>query len=122
MSAVRCTFPSVAAGCQAVNTAIQMGESVVRIELLDADCMAATNAYSKVDPPPNPHLLLEFHGSESELVAQAITFREIADQFGCPAFEWKSSPEEHTRLWQVRQAGTPSGRTSACRSRTMQSP
>ena len=105
MSSARCTFPDVDSACQAVISTIQMGVPVARIELLDADCVAAINAYSKLDLPVNPLLLLEFHGSESEVAAQATTFGEIADEFGATGFEWTSSPEERTRLWQARHDG-----------------
>ena len=105
MSSARCTFPAVDSACQAVITTIQMGVPVARIELLDADCVTAINAYSKLDLPVNPLLLLEFHGSEAEVAAQATTFGEIADEFGGTGFEWTASPEERTRLWQARHDG-----------------
>ncbi len=105
MSTARCTFPAVNAACQAVIATVQTGVPVARIELLDADCVEAINAYSRLDLPVSPLLLLEFHGARPEVAEQARTFGEIADEFGGTGFEWTSSPEERNRLWQARHDG-----------------
>ena len=102
MSSARCSFPSVDAACQAVIATIQYGIPVARIELLDALQVKACNAYSKLDLPETPLLLLEFHGSEAGVAEQAATFGEIAGETGGTDFEWTTSPEERTRLWQAR--------------------
>ena len=102
MSSATCTFPSVEAACNAVIMTIQMGIPVARIELMDADCVAAVNAYSKLDLPVSPLLLLEFHGSVAGVKEQATTFGEIAEDMGGTGFTWTASPEDRTRLWQAR--------------------
>ena len=102
ISSAHCTFPSVEAACNAVIMTIQMGVPVARIELLDADCVAAVNAYSKLELPVNPLLLLEFHGSDAGVAEQARTFGEIAEDLGGTGFSWTTSAEERTRLWQAR--------------------
>ena len=102
MSSARCSFPSVDAACQAVIATIQYGIPVARIELLDALQVKACNAYSKLDLPETPLLLLEFHGSETGVAEQAASFGEIAADTGGTDFEWTASPEERTRLWQAR--------------------
>ena len=59
---------------------IQYGIPVARIELLDTLSVKAANAYSKLDLPETPLLLLEFHGSEAGVVEQSDTFGEIAGE------------------------------------------
>lgn len=102
MSSATCSFPSVAAACEAVIQTIQMGIPVSRIELMDESFVAAVNAYSKLTLPEKPLLLLEFHGSEASVAEQATTFGEIAADVGGEDFAWTTSPEERTRLWQAR--------------------
>ena len=102
MSSARCAFPTIEAACNAVIMTIQMGIPVARIELLDAYCVEAINAYSKLDLPANPLLLLEFHGSTGSVSEQAQAFGEIAEDGGGFGFEWTDRPEDRTRLWQAR--------------------
>lgn len=102
MSSARCTFPDVESACNAVILTIQMGVPVARMELLDADSVGALNAYSKLDLPVAPLLLLEFHGSDDSVAEQAQTFGEIAEEAGGSAFEWTANAEERNRLWQAR--------------------
>ncbi len=105
MSSARCTFPDVESACNAVILTIQMGVPVARMELLDAETVAAMNAYSKLDLPVSPLLLLEFHGSEAGVKEQAATFGDIAEEVGGTGFEWTTSPEERNRIWQARHDG-----------------
>ena len=102
ISAAHCTFPNVEAACNAVIMTIQMGVPVARIELLDAESVAAMNAYSKMDLPVRPLLLLEFHGSTAGVAEQAKTFGEIAEDVGGSGFAWTDSAEERTKMWQAR--------------------
>ena len=102
MSSARCTFPSVEAACNAVILTIQMGIPVARMELLDSLSVEALNAYSKLDLPVSPLLLLEFHGSAAGVAEQAEMFGDIAEEAGGTGFEWTASAEERTKLWQAR--------------------
>jgi D-lactate dehydrogenase (cytochrome) len=102
MSSARCSFPSVDAACQAVMMTMQYGVPVARIELLDEQSVRGANAYSGLDLPETPLLLLEFHGSESGVVEQAETFGSIAEEFGGVDFTATTSTEERTKLWQAR--------------------
>src|SRR4051812_41651585 len=70
IAAAACSFESVQGACRAVILAIQTGIPVARIELLNAEQVRACNAYSKLSLPETPLLLLEFHGSESEVAEQ----------------------------------------------------
>lgn len=102
MSSARCSFPTVDAACQAVMTTIQFGVPVARIELLDEACVRACNAYSGLDLPETPLLLLEFHGSDASAVEQAETFGSIAEDFEGTGFEATTSTEDRNKLWQAR--------------------
>ncbi|MGR3515036.1 MAG: FAD-binding oxidoreductase [Paracoccaceae bacterium] len=102
MSSARCTFPDVESACNAVILTIQMGVPVARMELLDAESVAALNDYADLGLPVSPLLLLEFHGSAAGVTEQAETFGEIADEVGGTGFEWTANAEERNRLWQAR--------------------
>ena len=97
-----CPFRSVRAACDAVIMTIQSGLPVARIELLDAVQVRAVNAYSKLDLPETPMLLLEFHGTEAGVKEQSERFGDIAAEFAGGPFTWATKPEERTRLWQAR--------------------
>ena len=102
ITSARCSFPSVDAACQAVMMTIQYGVPVARIELLDEMSVRAANAYSGLNLPETPLLLLEFHGSESGAAEQAETFGQVAEEFGGADFAVTSTTEERNKLWQAR--------------------
>ncbi|AUQ59588.1 putative D-lactate dehydrogenase [Phaeobacter inhibens] len=98
----RCAFRSVDDACRAVMMTIQYGIPVSRIELLDEMSVRAANAYSGLDLPEMPLLLLEFHGSEAGVVEQSDTFAQIAEEFGGFDIAATSTAEERSKLWQAR--------------------
>src|ERR1700742_896386 len=102
IAAAACSFDSVRGACQAVIMAIQTGIPVARIELLNAEQVAACNAYSKLTLPETPLLLLEFHGSEADVAEQSKNFAEIAGECGGGHFSWTTRPEDRSKLWQAR--------------------
>lgn len=102
IAAASCSFGSVKGACDATILAIQSGIPLARIELLNAAQVAACNAYSKLNLPLTPLLLLEFHGSEADVAEQSAAFAEIAKDCGGSAFEWTTRAEDRTRLWQAR--------------------
>ncbi len=102
MSAATCSFPTVEAACDAAIATIQYGIPVARMELLDAVSVKAVNAYSKLTLPEAPLLLLEFHGTAAGVAEQAETFGTIAEDAGGHSFNWTTSPEDRTKLWQAR--------------------
>lgn len=102
IAAAACSFASVEGACQATILAIQSAIPVARIELLDAAQVRACNAYSKLSLPETPLLLLEFHGSETDVAEQSKNFAEIAKECGGGDFTWTTRPEDRTRLWQAR--------------------
>ena len=93
ISSAICGFDTVAGAVDAVMDAIQMGIQVARIELVDTASALAVNAYSGADFPACPHLLLEFHGSDTAVVEDAATFGEIATDHGGHGFEWSNKAE-----------------------------
>ncbi|WP_417474124.1 FAD-binding oxidoreductase [Leisingera sp.] len=98
----RCAFRSVDDACRAVMMTIQYGIPVARIELLDALSVRAANAYSGLELPETPLLLLEFHGSDAGVVEQADMFASIAEEFGGFDIAATSTAEERSKLWQAR--------------------
>src|SRR6187551_3583759 len=97
-----CPFPSVEAACNAAIATIQSGIPVARIELLDELQVKALNAYSKLDLPETPMLLLEFHGTQAGVKEQSESFGEIAADLGGGPFRWTANAEERTKMWQAR--------------------
>tara|TARA_B110000967_G_scaffold210044_1_gene269857 strand:+ start:3407 stop:4672 length:1266 start_codon:yes stop_codon:yes gene_type:complete len=102
ISSAICGFDTVAGAVDAVITAIQMGIQVARVELVDTASALAVNAYSGADFPACPHLLVEFHGSDTAVTEDAATFGEIAVDHGGHGFEWSSKTEDRNRLWKMR--------------------
>jgi D-lactate dehydrogenase (cytochrome) len=102
MSGGICPFPSVEAACNATIATIQSGIPVARVELLDELQVKALNAYSKLDLPETPMLLLEFHGTQAGVKEQSESFGEIAADLGGGPFRWTANAEDRTRMWQAR--------------------
>ncbi|RTL51903.1 MAG: FAD-binding protein [Bradyrhizobiaceae bacterium] len=102
IAAGSCSFASVRGACDATIMAIQTGIPLARIELLNVAQVRACNAYSKLTLPETPLLLLEFHGTESDVAEQSAMFAEIAKECGGGAFQSTTRPEDRTRLWQAR--------------------
>ncbi|HZD26950.1 MAG TPA: FAD-linked oxidase C-terminal domain-containing protein [Alphaproteobacteria bacterium] len=89
----------------AINTTIltiQSGIPVARIELLDEVQMDAICKYSGINYPAKPTLFLEFHGTEAGVKEQSELVRALADELGGGDFQWTTSPEERSKLWQAR--------------------
>ena len=102
ISSARCSFPSVEAACETVQSVIQYGLPVARIELLDAMVVKAVNGYSKLSLPETPMLLLEFHGSDAGGVEQTETFAALAEEKGGTDYQATTTMDERNRLWQAR--------------------
>lgn len=108
ISSAVCGFPSVDDAINMVILTIQSAIPVARIELLDALMMQAINRYSKMDYPEQPHLFLEFHGSEASVREQAEAVQGIASEFNGSDFTWTTRSEERNRLWKARHDAYPS--------------
>ncbi|MEL6376484.1 MAG: FAD-linked oxidase C-terminal domain-containing protein [Pseudomonadota bacterium] len=101
-SAAICAFDTVDEAVEAVIATIQMGLPMARIELMDTLSVEAVNAYAGSKMPSTPHLMLEFHGTESSVEEQARVFGEIAGDFGGKGFDWASKTEDRNALWYMR--------------------
>jgi D-lactate dehydrogenase (cytochrome) len=103
ISAAICAFESMEGAVQTVITTIQLGIPVARIELLDEVQIDAVNRYSRLSYPVKPTLLFEFHGTSHAAVTEhANTVQELASEHGGSNFQWATTPEDRTRLWQAR--------------------
>ncbi|MEM0949346.1 MAG: FAD-linked oxidase C-terminal domain-containing protein [Pseudomonadota bacterium] len=102
VSSAVCAFPDIDAAVNAVITTIQMGIPMARIEFVDAATARAFNAYADTDFPEAPHLMIEFHGSESSASEDAERFGEVAREFGAEGFRWATKAEDRNRLWRMR--------------------
>src|SRR6056297_814978 len=102
ISSAVCAFDSIGQAVQTVIMTIQMGLPVARIELMDVDSVRAVNAYSGSDLPDKPHLLLEFHGSQTGVAEQAETFGMIAAEHDGTGFGWGTRTEDRNALWAMR--------------------
>jgi D-lactate dehydrogenase (cytochrome) len=97
-------FPTVAAAVDCVIATMQMGLTPARIEFLDAETVAACNAYSALTLPPAPQLLVEFHGHPEGLAEDVARFRALAADFGAEGLQWAERQEDRTRLWAARHS------------------
>jgi D-lactate dehydrogenase (cytochrome) len=97
-------FPTVAAAVDCVMATMQMGLSPARIEFLDADTVAACNAYSRLSLPPAPQLLVEFHGHPAGLAEDVARFRALAEDHGATGLTQAEQQEDRSRLWAARHA------------------
>ncbi|KPP86771.1 MAG: D-lactate dehydrogenase (cytochrome) [Rhodobacteraceae bacterium HLUCCO07] len=105
ITAAICAFDSVDDAVRAVIDTIQMGLSMARIELLDAETVKAFNAYAGATMPECPHLMVEFHGSESGVAEMAEGFGAIIADHNGHGFDWATRPEERNALWTMRHNG-----------------
>lgn len=96
------SFPTFSGAIDAVIETIQTGIPMARIEFLDEVQVAACNAYSKLDLPETPLLLVEFHGSEASVAEQSERFGEIVAEHGGGDFQWATLAEDRTKLWEAR--------------------
>jgi len=102
ISSAVCGFDRTEDAVNAVIATIQMGIPMARIEFVDADTVVAVNAWANMEIPPTPHLLVEFHGSDSSVAEDAARFGEVAEEFGAKGFEWSTNTEDRNRLWKMR--------------------
>ncbi len=101
--AARCAFGTLGGAVKTVISAIQLGISVARVELLDEKQIEAINHYSKTDYPLLPTLFFEFHGDNDRHVSeQAATVQSLAEERGGLGFQWASRLEDREKLWKAR--------------------
>ncbi len=71
---------------------------------MDADTVAACNAFSNLSLPPAPQLLVEFHGHPAGLAEDVTRFCDVAAGFGAAGMTWGDRQEDRTRLWAARHS------------------
>jgi len=102
VSSAICAFDTIDAAVNTVITTIQMGIPMARIEFVDEATARAFNGYSGADMPEKPHLMLEFHGTETSVAEDAARVGEIVAEMGGTDFKWSSKTEDRNALWHMR--------------------
>ncbi|MGR3567739.1 MAG: FAD-binding oxidoreductase [Pseudooceanicola nanhaiensis] len=102
ISAAVCGFERIGDAVAAVIDTIQMGIPMARIEFIDTASVRAVNAYAGMKFPEKPHLLVEFHGSDSAVAEQAEAFGAIIEDHGGSGYAWAQKPEDRSALWTMR--------------------
>ncbi|MCK0102043.1 FAD-linked oxidase C-terminal domain-containing protein [Pseudohalocynthiibacter sp. F2068] len=97
-----CAFDAIEDAVNTVITTIQMGIPMARIEFVDSATATAFNIYAGANMPEVPHLLVEFHGSDTSASEDARRFGEIVDDMGGKGFEWSTKAEDRRALWAMR--------------------
>ncbi|MCY4542307.1 MAG: FAD-binding protein [Rhodobacteraceae bacterium] len=103
VAAATCSFENVASCVDAVTEIIQMGLPVARLELLDSAMMRGINQWDRsLNMTEQPHLFMEFHGSEASVHEHAEIAGEIVSDHGGSEFSWATRTEDRSRLWKAR--------------------
>ncbi|MBV1902676.1 MAG: FAD-binding protein [Marinosulfonomonas sp.] len=102
VSAAVCAFDDMDSAVNAVIATIQIGIPMARIEFLDTATVLACNAYSGTDFPAQPHLMVEFHGSDKGVADDATRFGEVIADFGGLGFKWSAAEADRNALWTMR--------------------
>jgi D-lactate dehydrogenase (cytochrome) len=99
---LRISFPDVEGACRTAAAVVGAGAGVSRIELLDAWCVAAVNAFSGTEYPEGPCLFVEASGSEELVEADLELVQAIARDEGATAIVHERDPDARARLWRAR--------------------
>lgn len=102
VSAARCGFPTLKAAIDTVTQVMQAGVPIGRIEFLDELQVEACNRYSKLSLAVLPTLFFEFNGSPTGVQEQVASVEAIARENGGSGYEWATTPEARSQLWQAR--------------------
>ncbi|QDC08097.1 FAD-binding protein [Oceanicola sp. D3] len=100
--AATCRFPSVEDAVNCVITTIQSGIPMARIELVNSAMVRGFNLGSNAGLPEEPHLFLEFAGSDTAVQEQSELFGEIAADFNAQDFTRATKAEDRNALWAMR--------------------
>src|SRR3954452_2235508 len=102
MAAAACPFATLEGAGNCVLDVGRVGIPVARIELADAAQIDAINRYEESAHEVAPTLFLEFHGSQTEVEAQAAEVQELALEHGASTFAWATDESDRRRLWRAR--------------------
>jgi D-lactate dehydrogenase (cytochrome) len=107
ITAAVCAFDTFEAAVDTVMTTIQMGIPMARIEFVDETTARIFNAQNGTHLPEKPHLMVEFHGSETSAAEDAQRFGDIVAEQGGAHFDWARTVEDRNRLWKMRHGAYP---------------
>src|SRR3954454_23613345 len=102
MAAAVCPFPTLDGAVTCGLDVGRLGIPVARIELADAAQIEAINRHHEMDHEVAPTLFLEFHGSQTEVEAQAGEVQELALEHGASQFAWATDESDRRKLWHAR--------------------
>jgi D-lactate dehydrogenase (cytochrome) len=102
MTAAACAFATLDGAVDCVIEVLAHSIPIARIELLDDVQVDAVNRHAGLDLAVAPTLFLEFHGTPSEVEAQAGDVREIAISHGGKDFQWAGDEAQRRGLWRAR--------------------
>jgi D-lactate dehydrogenase (cytochrome) len=97
-----CSFDDLGSAVAAAMEAMQIELRPARLELLDEVQIAASRAYSGLDLPERPTLLVEFDGGPQGVAEQAALMWEVAERHGGSRWQWADDPARRARLWKIR--------------------
>jgi D-lactate dehydrogenase (cytochrome) len=97
-----CPFATREGAVNCVLDVGRLGVPVARIELADAAQIDAINRFEGSAHEIAPTLFLEFHGSQTEVEAQAAEVQELALEHGASTFAWATDESERRTLWRAR--------------------
>jgi D-lactate dehydrogenase (cytochrome) len=80
---------------------------MARIEFVDETGAAVFNAANGTSLPEKPHLLVEFHGSDTSAAEDAKRFGAVVADMGGAHFDWATTTEDRNRLWKMRHGAYP---------------
>lgn len=101
-SSAQCVFETVSDAVNTVIETIQLGVPIARIELIDSLTVKAINAYSQLNLPEKPMLMMEFHGSQASVKEQAETVQALSLDNKGSEFSWTTDLAEQKKLWRAR--------------------
>lgn len=102
ISSAVCAFDTLEAAVETVQTTIQMGIPMARIEFVDEEVARIFNAINGTHLPEKPHLMIEFHGSDATVAEDSRRFGEVVADMGGADFQWATTTEDRNRLWKMR--------------------
>jgi D-lactate dehydrogenase (cytochrome) len=112
MAAAVCPFATLEGAVNCVLDVGRLGIPVARIELADAAQIDAINRHDEMAHEVAPTLFLEFHGSQTEVEAQAAEVQEVALEHGASQFAWATDESDRRKLWHARHRAYDAARAS----------
>lgn len=95
-------FPDVTSAVAASTGIVASGVGVARVEFVEAAYLDAVNRFRHTTYPLVPTLFMEFHGGRESVFAEVELAKEVAQDFGCTAFDRVEDEESRKALWEAR--------------------